>query len=171
MKIEPVSDSHSGLKEGPGHHHAQALAADKRVGPVPCVQASSPAGPGACPKCGMALERNPAYVKTVGTVYTCPMHPEVRQDHPGACPICGMALEPVQAAPEEDDTELRDILLRFKIGLVLGLPVIVLAMGAHFPPIDAIPAKLSAWIQFIFSTPGLVFWCGWPFFERGVAHL
>ena len=118
----------------------------------------------------MALERNPAYVKTVGTVYTCPMHPEVRQDHPGACPICGMALEPVQAAPEEDDTELRDMLLRFKIGLVLGLPVIVLAMGAHFPPIDAIPAKVSAWIQFVFSTP-VVLWCGWPFFERGARSL
>jgi Cu+-exporting ATPase len=63
-----------------------------------------------------------------------------------------MALEPVQAAPEEDDAELRDMLLRFKIGLVLSLPVIVLAMGAHVPPIDAIPAKVSAWIQFVFST-------------------
>ena len=126
--------------------------------------------PGACPKCGMALERNPAYLKPVGMVYTCPMHPEVRQDHPGACPICGMALEPVQAEPEEDDTELRDMLLRFKIGLVLGLPVIVLAMGAHFPPIDAIPAKVSAWIQFVFSTP-IVLWCGRPFFERGARSL
>jgi Cu+-exporting ATPase len=118
----------------------------------------------------MALERNPAYVKPVGTVYTCPMHPEVRQDHPGACPICGMALEPVQAVPEEENAELRDMLLRFKIGLVLGLPVIVLAMGAHFPPIDAIPAKVSAWIQFVFSTP-VVLWCGWPFFERGARSL
>ncbi len=126
--------------------------------------------PGACPKCGMALERNPAYLKPVGMVYTCPMHPEVRQNHPGACPICGMALEPVQAEPEEDDTELRDMLLRFKIGLVLGLPVIVLAMGAHFPPIDAIPAKVSAWIQFVFSTP-IVLWCGRPFFERGARSL
>ena len=62
------------------------------------------------------------------------------------------------------------MLLRFKIGLVLGLPVIVLAMGAHFPPIDAIPAKVSAWIQFLFSTP-VVLWCGWPFFERGARSL
>ncbi len=168
MKIEPVSDSHSGLKEGPGHHHASVEPTKEWFCPM-CSGVES-GRPGACPKCGMALERNPAYVKTVGTVYTCPMHPEVRQDHPGACPICGMALEPVQAAPEEDDTELRDMLLRFKIGLVLGLPVIVLAMGAHFPPIDAIPAKLSAWIQFIFSTP-VVLWCGWPFFERGARSL
>ena len=98
------------------------------------------------------------------------MHPEVRQDHPGVCPICGMALEPVQTAPEEDNAELRDMLLRFKIGLVLGLPVLVLAMGAHFPPIDAIPAKVSAWIQFVLSTP-VVLWCGWPFFERGARSL
>ena len=62
------------------------------------------------------------------------------------------------------------MLLRFKIGLVLGLPVIVLAMGAHFPAIDAIPAKVSAWIQFVFSTP-VVLWCGWPFFERGARSL
>ena len=167
MKIEPMN-SHSGLKEGPGHHRASVGPAKEWFCPM-CSGVESDR-PGACPKCGMALERNPAHVKTVGTVYTCPMHPEVRQDHPGACPICGMALEPVQAAPEEDDTELRDMLLRFKIGLGLGLPVIVLAMGAHFPPIDAIPAKLSAWIQFIFSTP-VVLWCGWPFFERGARSL
>ncbi len=126
--------------------------------------------PDACPKCGMALERNPAYAKGAGTIYTCPMHPQVRQDHPGACPICGMALEPVQAVPVEDNAELRDMLLRFKIGFVLGLPVIVLAMGAHFPVIDAIPARVSAWIQFVFSTP-VVLWCGWPFFERGARSL
>ena len=168
MKIEPMSDSHSCLKEGPEHHHASVEPAKEWFCPM-CSGVESDR-PGACPKCGMALERNPAYVKTVGTVYTCPMHPEVRQDHPGACPICGMALEPVQAAPEEDDTELRDMLLRFKIGLVLGLPVIVLAMGAHFPPIDAIPAKVSAWIQFVLSTP-VVLWCGWPFFERGARSL
>jgi P-type Cu+ transporter len=126
--------------------------------------------PGACPKCGMALERNPAHVKQAGTVYTCPMHPEVQQDHPGACPICGMALEPVQAGPEEGDAELRNMLFRFKIGLLLGLPVLVFAMGAHFPPIDAMPAKASAWIQFVLSTP-VVLWCGWPFFERGARSL
>jgi len=126
--------------------------------------------PGVCPKCGMALERNPGYVKPAGTVYTCPMHPEVRQDHPGVCPICGMVLEPVQTAPTEDNAELRDMLLRFKIGFLLALPVMVLAMGAHFPPIDAISAKVSAWIQFVLSTP-VVLWCGWPFFERGARSL
>jgi P-type Cu+ transporter len=124
--------------------------------------------PGTCPKCGMALERNPAFVKRSRAVYTCPMHPEVRQDHPGVCPICGMTLEPVQTAPAEENAELREMLVRFKVGLALGLPVLILAMGGHFPILDAIPSKISAWIQFFLATP-VVLWCGWPFFERG-AH-
>jgi P-type Cu+ transporter len=125
---------------------------------------------GACPKCGMALERNPAVASKTGVLYTCPMHPEVRQDHPGACPICGMALEPIQTTREEENAELRSMLLRFKVGLVLGLPVLVLAMGAHFFGLDAIPPKVSAWIQFVLATP-VVLWCGWPFFERGVRSI
>jgi Cu+-exporting ATPase len=118
--------------------------------------------PGACPKCGMALERNPAYV---AAAYTCPMHPEVRQDHPGACPICGMALEPVHAAVEDDNVELRDMTRCFWIGLALTLPVFVLAM---VPGLLA-PA-ISGWIQFALSTP-VVLWAGWPFFERGARSL
>ncbi len=124
--------------------------------------------PGACPKCGMALERNPTFHRA--TIYTCPMHPEVRQDHPGNCPICGMALEPEAVEPEEDNAELRDMTRRFWIGLALAAPVAVLAMGAHFPPLDAVPARLSAWIQFLLATP-VVLWAGWPFFERGVRSL
>jgi len=120
--------------------------------------------PGACPKCGMALERNPAFVRA--KIYTCPMHPEVRQDHPGDCPICGMALEPVAAEPTEGDSELRDMSRRFLVGLVLAVPVLVLAMGGHAPPLNKIPSDLSAWIQFLLSTP-VVLWCGWPFFARG----
>jgi Cu+-exporting ATPase len=98
------------------------------------------------------------------------MHPEVRQDHPGVCPICGMTLEPVQAAPGEENAELREMLVRFKVGLALGLPVLILAMGAHFPVLDAIPPKLSAGIQFVLATP-VVLWCGWPFFERGARSI
>ena len=98
------------------------------------------------------------------------MHPEVRQDHPGVCPICGMTLEPVQAAPGEENAELREMLVRFKVGLALGLPVLILAMGAHFPVLDAIPPKISAGIQFVLATP-VVLWCGWPFFERGARSI
>jgi len=125
--------------------------------------------PGACPQCGMALERNPAFVRAAATIYTCPMHPEVRQQGPGACPICGMALEPVVVAAggDDDHAELRDMTRRFKAGLVLSVPVVLLAMGAHMPPINAIPPMLSAWIQFVLATP-VVLWAGWPFFARGV---
>lgn len=125
--------------------------------------------PGACPKCGMALERNPAFHRAA--VYTCPMHPEIRQDHPGACPICGMALElTAPAAEPEDNAELRDMTRRLWIGAVLTLPVLILAMGAHFPPLNQIPSALSAWIQFLLATP-VVLWAGWPFFERGVRSI
>jgi Cu+-exporting ATPase len=129
--------------------------------------------PGACPKCGMALERNPAYVETHAALYTCPMHPEVRQDHPGACPICGMALEPVHATAD-DNAELRDMTRRFWIGLALTVPVLILSMGSMVPGLSRILASLGrtplVWAQFILSTP-VVLWAGWPFFERGVRSL
>src|SRR5471030_2079774 len=75
--------------------------------------------PGACPKCGMALERNPAWVApTAGpTIYTCPMHPQIERDQPGACPICGMALEPKTAGTgEEENIELHDMTRRLWLG-------------------------------------------------------
>jgi len=123
--------------------------------------------PGFCPKCGMALERNPAFRHPA--TYTCPMHPEIRQEHPGNCPICGMALEPVTSGAEskEDDSELRDMSRRFWIGAILTVPIVLLSMGAHLPPFDMIPVRISAWIQFLLSTP-VVLWAGWPFFVRGV---
>ena len=132
--------------------------------------------PGACPMCGMALERNPAYVDLSGTTYTCPMHPEIRQDRPGACPICGMALEPVaaNAASEDDHAELRDMTRRFWIGLALTVPVLILSMGELVPGLRDLLASLGrttiVWTQFILSTP-VVLWAGWPFFERGARSL
>lgn len=125
--------------------------------------------PGSCPKCGMALERNPAFRKS--QIYTCPMHPEIRQDQPGSCPICGMALEPLKEPDsKEENAELIDMSRRFWIGAVLTIPVVILAMGAHIAPLDQIPSVVSAWIQFALSTP-VVLWAGWPFFERGVRSL
>ena len=109
----------------------------------------------------------------VGTIWTCPMHPEIRQDHPGACPICGMALEPQTVTAETGPSpELRDMSRRFWIGLVLALPVLVLEMGGHiFPALHhLVPMRVSTWIQFVLATP-VVLWAGWPFFERGWASL
>jgi P-type Cu+ transporter len=120
--------------------------------------------PGACPRCGMALE--PEAVE-----YTCPMHPEIRSDKPGACPICGMALEPraiVGMAHEEDDSELRSMTRRFWTGVVLSAPLLVLSMGAMWQggPVQSIPASVMGWIQLLLATP-VVLWGGWPFFQRG----
>ena len=103
-----------------------------------------------------------------GTIYTCPMHPEIRQVGPGSCPICGMALEPelatLDAAP---NPELIDMTRRFWVGLALALPAIVLEMGGHiFGSRGWIEQSLSNWIQFAFATP-VVLWAGWPFFVRG----
>ena len=108
-----------------------------------------------------------------GTVWTCPMHPEVRQDHPGACPICGMALEPATVSADSGPRpELVDMTRRFWVGLVLSLPVLVLEMGGHlFPAIHRVmPMRISTWIQLVLATP-VVWWAGLPFFERGWASL
>ena len=103
-----------------------------------------------------------------GAIYTCPMHPEIRQQGPGSCPICGMALEPeIASADDKPNEELIDMTRRFWIGLVLSLPVFALEMGAHiFGAHNWIDPKLSQWIQFALSTP-VVLWAGWPFFVRG----
>jgi Cu+-exporting ATPase len=103
-----------------------------------------------------------------GTIYTCPMHPQIRQIGPGSCPICGMALEPeVASLDAPPNPELADMTRRFWIGLVLSLPPVVLEMGGHLiGGHGLIDQTLSNWIQLVFATP-VVLWAGWPFFVRG----
>jgi YHS domain-containing protein len=104
-----------------------------------------------------------------GTIYTCPMHPEVRQIGPGACPICGMALEPelITAGDHGPHPELVDMQRRFWVGLALTIPVLVLEMGGHlFGWHHYISPTLSNGLQLLLATP-VVLWAGWPFFERG----
>lgn len=102
-----------------------------------------------------------------GTIYTCPMHPEVRQVGPGACPICGMGLEPAMVGADEGPSEeLLDMTRRFKVGFVLTLPVFVLEMGGHlFGLTDRLGQQTSNWIQFALATP-VILWAGWPFFVQ-----
>jgi len=106
-----------------------------------------------------------------GTVYTCPMDPQVRQTEPGSCPICGMALEPEGVVTgEEDHSELRDMTRRFWVSAAFTLPLFVYAMGEMLPgqPFhDLVPARLSQWLQLALATP-VVLWGGWPFLVRGV---
>ena len=103
-----------------------------------------------------------------GTIYTCPMHPQIRQVGPGSCPICGMALEPeVASLDTPPNPELADMTRRFWIGLVLSLPAVVLEMGGHLVSGHGwVDQTLSNWIQMVFATP-VVLWAGWPFFVRG----
>ncbi|MBI1330215.1 MAG: heavy metal translocating P-type ATPase [Alphaproteobacteria bacterium] len=100
-------------------------------------------------------------------IYTCPMHPEVKQVGPGACPICGMALEPLDPTAEADDSEYRDMRLRFIVATVLSLPVLVLSMGGEFGLFDSVlDASMRAWIEGALSLP-VVLWAAAPFFARG----
>ncbi len=99
--------------------------------------------------------------------YTCPMHPEIVQDHPGNCPICGMSLVPKNIEMKDDDSAYKYMLSRFLVGLAFSIPVLILAMGSMIPAFDRLISKnLSHWLQFVLSTP-VVLWAGWPFFERG----
>jgi P-type Cu+ transporter len=104
-----------------------------------------------------------------GTIYTCPMHPQIRQVGPGSCPICGMALEP-EAGGEHDGSELADMTRRLWLSAVLTLPVVVLEMGAHLFGFTPLSHHASALTQLVLATP-VVLWGGWPFFVRGVQSL
>jgi len=106
------------------------------------------------------------------TIYTCPMHPEIRQVGPGSCPICGMALEPeMVTADAGPNPELADMSRRLWIGLALTVPVFALEMGGHLLDLHRwIGQQTSNWVQLLLATP-VVLWAGWPFFERGWASL
>ena len=127
--------------------------------------------PGACPKCGMALEpdlSDPAAFMKVE--YTCPMHPEIIRDQPGACPICGMALEPRTVGfDDQPNPELLDMTRRFWIAVGLGLPVFVTTMADMFIGgglMQYLDMNTVNWIGLVFAAP-VVLWAGWPFFVRG----
>lgn len=127
--------------------------------------------PGDCPKCGMRLEKNPAYrPPTAKTIYTCPMHPQIEQDHPGDCPICGMTLEPkvVTSEKDQENHEAKSLAAKFWSGLVLTVPVLYLALGKMLPGFSTenlVPVAINRWIQLVLATV-VVFWCGGIFFVR-----
>ena len=151
-----------------GGTHAHAHKETSYVCPMdPEVRQSHP---GACPKCGMALEPDLATLPQTRVEYTCPMHPEIVRDAPGACPICGMALEPRTVTVDDaPNPELVDMTRRFWIGAALALPVVVLAMGDMLLGMGfggRIDMALTNWIGLVAGTP-VVLWAGWPFFVRG----
>ncbi len=131
------------------------------------------AKPGACPKCGMALEPLTVQPVATKTEYVCPMHPEIVRQEPGSCPICGMALEPRTVTVEEENPELRDMTRRFWIGLALTAPLLAIAMGSMLSPHTFMGAPWNwglPWLELALATP-VVLWGGWPFFQRGWASV
>jgi len=125
--------------------------------------------PGACPKCGMGLESASVTAAATETEYTCPMHPQIVRDQPGNCPICGMALEPrTVTLADEENPELVAMTRRFWMGVVLTVPLLIIAMGDFLPgrPLERVASMLTfSWIEFLLATP-IVLWGGWPFFVR-----
>ncbi len=157
MTVDPAKSPHHAEHEGRAFHFCSAGCRTKFVGD---------------PERYLTKEREPPAPASAGTIYTCPMHPEIRQEGPGSCPICGMALEPeVFSADAGPDPELVDMTRRFWIALALTVPVFVLEMGSHaFNMHQFISLVLSGWIQAALATP-VVLWAGAPFFARGWTSL
>lgn len=157
MMVDPHTAKHRHTYEGHTYYFCRAgcqekFAADPEKYLAPADERAPPPAP--------------------GTIYTCPMHPEIRQQGPGPCPICGMALEPeTVTADAPPNPELADMTRRFWIALALTVPVFILEMGGHLTGLTHwIGAQNSNWIQFALATP-VVLWAGWPFFERGWASV
>lgn len=151
MMVDPSTAAHRSEHEGSAFYFCSAGCLSKFIADPGKYRASADHAPAAD-----------------GTIYTCPMHPEIRQIGPGACPICGMALEPaVMTAQTLPNPELADFTRRFWIGVALTIPVFALEMGGHLLRLDRLIApQTSNWVQLLLATP-VVLWAGWPFFERG----
>ncbi|UHD43873.1 heavy metal translocating P-type ATPase [Aureimonas altamirensis] len=159
----PLVSSHGGVR-----HYFCSAGCKAKFDADPARYIAAPAHDHSCHHAAPKVSNVPS-----GAIWTCPMHPEIRRDGPGACPICGMALEPLIATAETGPSpELRDMMRRFWVGLVLALPVFVLEMGSHFIPAlhHMVPQNVSVWIQFVLATP-VVLWAGAPFFQRAWASL
>jgi Cu+-exporting ATPase len=152
MKVKVATATHTAQRSGHTHYFCSASCLQKFTAEPSRYLATTPAE-------AMAGSPSPP-----GAIYTCPMHPEIRQPGPGNCPICGMALEPEEVTLEQaPNEELADMTRRLWIGGGLAVPVVLFGMGGHFLPL---PHGLSEWVQLVFATP-VVLWAGWPFFVRG----
>lgn len=158
MSVNPATAAHKAEADGATYYFCSASCREKFV---------------ADPRKYLRPQRaNPQAPAASDVIYTCPMHPEIRQKGPGFCPICGMALEPLEPIAETGpNAELADMTRRFWTGLALTLPVVALEMGGHlFDLHHLVDPKISIWLQFALATP-VVLWAGWPFFVRGWASV
>jgi len=158
MTVDPATAQHKAMHAGKSYFFCSAGCRAKFVADPPRYLEPKPAS---------APAPAPA-----GTIYTCPMHPEIRQVGPGSCPLCGMALEPeMPTAEAEPNPELADMTRRFWIALALSVPVVVLGMGLELLGLHhLLSGQTSNWLQLALATP-VVLWAGWPFFQRGLASL
>jgi P-type Cu+ transporter len=155
MEVDPAKTPHRYAHEGREHFFCCAGCRSKFIADPEKYRQSAAA--------------NAADPQVPGAIYTCPMHPQIRQAGPGACPICGMALEP-EAGAQDDGAELADMTRRLLLSAVLALPVVVLEMGAHVFGFAPLSHGASALTQLALTTP-VVLWGGWPFFVRGAQSL
>jgi Cu+-exporting ATPase len=163
----------------PDGHASNEHDADRRVSPsseakyyCPMCEGVESDEPGDCPKCGMRLERNPAYRATdEPRIWTCPMHPEIQEPEPGACPKCGMDLEPVSGAEEGDDEsdEIRSLQRKTLVAGILTVPILALAFDSMIPGLSfdsLLSARTQGWLELFLATP-VILWAGGMFFTRG----
>ena len=158
MTVDPASAKHSAEHEGISYYFCSAGCRTKFI-----------ADPEAYLKPKAATPATPV---VEGAIYTCPMHPEIRQEGPGSCPICGMALEPEMPTAETGpNVELADMTRRFWVAAALAVPVLILGMGADLLGLHRhLSGTVLNWAQLVLATPA-VLWAGWPFFERGIASI
>ena len=156
MKVDPAHTHHHADVDGVAYHFCSAGCRAKFVAdPHGYLQAE-----GSSPTAG-------SVVVAEGTIWTCPMHPEVRRDAPGSCPLCGMALEPLEPTLEESpNLELIDFTRRLWLSVLLATPLVVMAMGPELFGWDLMPMGVSMWVQLALASP-VVLWAASPFFERG----
>ena len=156
MKIDPDQTQHHADLDGVAYHFCSEGCRTKFVAD-PHRYLHSDGSPPAASKAAVAE----------GTVWTCPMHPEIRRNAPGSCPICGMALEPLEPSLEEGpNLELIDFTRRLWVSAILAVPLVILAMGTELFGWNLLPMRVSMWVQLALATP-VVVWAAKPFFERG----
>lgn len=151
------------------HEHPKTSGKGKYYCPMRCEGEKTYDEPGDCPVCGMHLDKEES-ARPSNVVYTCPMHPEVKQDHPGSCPKCGMDLVPEKGAePSEEDKAYRQMARKFWLALALSVPVFIIAMSDMIPFLhlkNLASKKVWEWIEFALASP-VVFYAGGSFFKRG----
>ncbi len=179
MHLVPVDEEensphhHTGVREEnhQGHIHShQEQTQGKYYCPMRCESDKTYDEPGDCPVCGMHLNKEESIAHT-RVIYTCPMHPEIKQDHPGNCPKCGMTLIPEKGVEtSEEEKAYRKMARKFWIALALSIPVFLIAMSdlVSFLNLETLaPKQVWGWVEFLLATP-VVFYCAWDFFKRPI---